>query len=98
MIAGYKAVSYDLGQDLTMRTFPSLTSIDPSQVVAHDSLTYELHAFNDAFAPDQVRRRLHHDHQGHQLATDRQAIANGLWPARHRLPHFISPLTWYYNK
>jgi len=98
MIAGFKAGEYDLGQDLNDADIPSLTSVDPSQVVAHDSLTYELNAFNNA----ELKTKFGGDYttiiKAIKLATDRQAIANGPLAGNVTVTNnFISPLTWYYK-
>ncbi len=98
MIAGYQAGEYDLGQDLNDADIPSLASIDKSQVVIHDSLTYELNAFNN----DRLKSEFGGDAttiiQAVKLATDRQAIANGPLAGNVTVSNnFISPLTWYYK-
>jgi peptide/nickel transport system substrate-binding protein len=98
MIAGFKAGDYDLGQDLNDADIPSLTGIDPSQQVVHDSLTYELHAFNNA----SLKTKFGSDYttiiKAVKLATDRQAIANGPLAGNVTVSNnFISPLTWYYK-
>jgi peptide/nickel transport system substrate-binding protein len=98
MIAGFKAGEYDLGQGLNNADIPSLASIDQTQVIVHDSLTYELNAFNNAsfktkFGPDALTIIT-----AIKLATDRQAIANGPLEGKVSVSNnFISPLTWFYK-
>jgi len=100
MIAGFKAGEYDLGQDMNDADIPALAAIDQSQVAAHDSLQYELHAFNNAAftskfgAVDAVTVI-----KAIKMATDRKAIANGPLAGNVTVSNnFISPLTWYYKK
>jgi len=96
MIAGWKAGEYDLGQDLNDADIPALAAIDPAQVIAHDSLTYELHVFNNArlkttFGADSTTII-----KAVKLATDRKAIAAGPLAGNVTVSNnFISPLTWY---
>jgi peptide/nickel transport system substrate-binding protein len=98
MIAGFKAGEYDLGQDLNDADIPSLSGIDPSQVVAHDSLTYELNAFNNAKLKTEFGADYTTIINAVKLATDRQAIANGPLAGNVTVTNnFVSPLTWYYK-
>ena len=98
MIAGYQAGEYDLGQDLNNADIPSLASIDKSQVVIHDSLTYELNAFNNARLKSEFGGDATTIIHAVKLATDRQAIANGPLAGNVTVSNnFISPLTWYYK-
>jgi peptide/nickel transport system substrate-binding protein len=98
MIAGFKSGDYDLGGGLTNADIPSLASIDSTQVVAHDSLTYEINAFNNAsfrtkFGPDALTiiRAI-------KLATDRQALAQGPVVGGVTIANnFVSPLAWFYK-
>jgi peptide/nickel transport system substrate-binding protein len=98
MIAGFKAGEYDLGQDLNNADIPALASIDQTQVVAHDSLTYELNAFNlksfTAKYGDDAKTII----KAIKLATDREAIAAGPLAGNVSVSNnFISSLTWYYK-
>ena len=96
MIAGYKAGEYDLGQDLNDADIPALTGIDPTQQVVHDSLTYELHAFNNKSFTTKFGADATTIIKAIKLATDRQAIANGPLAGNVTVSNnFISPLTWY---
>jgi len=98
MIAGYQAGEYDLGQDLNNADIPSLSSIDKSQVAIHDSLTYELNAFNNARLKSEFGGDATTIIHAVKLATDRQAIANGPLAGNVTVSNnFISPLTWYYK-
>jgi peptide/nickel transport system substrate-binding protein len=98
MIAGFKAGEYDLGQDLNNADIPALASIDQTQVVAHDSLTYELNAFNGASFTTKFGADAKTIIKAVKLATDRQAIANGPLAGNVSVSNnFISPLTWYYK-
>jgi len=98
MLQGYKAGEYDVANDLNDADIPSLSGIDTNQQVIHDSLTYELHAFNNksltakfgADAPTIIKAI--------KLATDRQAIAAGPLGGNVTVTNnFISPLTWYFD-
>jgi peptide/nickel transport system substrate-binding protein len=98
MIQGFKAGEYDLGQDLQNADIPSLVGIDPAQQVIHDSLTYELNAFNSAA----IKTKYGDDYKtiikAVKLATDRQAIAKGPLGGNVTITNnFISALTWYYK-
>jgi peptide/nickel transport system substrate-binding protein len=98
MIAGYKAGEYDLGQDLNNADIPSLAAIDQTQVVAHDSLQYELNAFNNAAFKTKFGADALTIIKAIRLATDRQAIANGPLAGNVTVSNnYISPLTWYYK-
>jgi peptide/nickel transport system substrate-binding protein len=96
MKQGFKAGEYDLGQDLNDADIPSLASFDQSQVVVHGSLTYELHAFNNA----RLKTEFGDDYttiiKAIRLATDREAIAAGPLAGNVTVSNnYISPLTWY---
>jgi peptide/nickel transport system substrate-binding protein len=98
MIAGFKAGEFDLGQDLTESDLQSMTGIDPTTVVAHDSLTYELQAFNNT----SIQTKFGADYatiiNAVKLATDRQAIAAGpLAGTVSVIGNFVSPLSWFYK-
>jgi len=98
MIAGFTAGEYDVGQNLGSLDIPNLSGIDQAQQDVHDSLTYELLAFNNAsfttkFAADAatIIRAI-------KLATDRQAIAQGPLGGNVTVGNnFASPLSWYYK-
>jgi peptide/nickel transport system substrate-binding protein len=98
MIAAFKAGSIDLAMDLNDGDIPSLTGIPTDQVMIHDSLTYELHAFNNA----SFKKKFGDDYatiiKAIKLTTDRAAIIAG--PRQGNATptnNFISPLTWYYK-
>jgi peptide/nickel transport system substrate-binding protein len=96
MIAGYKANEYDLGQDLNDADIPALASIDQTQVVAHDSLTYEVHVFNNARLKTTFGTDATTIIKAIKLATDRKAIAAGPLAGNVTVSNnFVSPLTWY---
>jgi peptide/nickel transport system substrate-binding protein len=96
-IAGYKAGEFDVGNDFNNAT-PSLASINPAQVVAHDSLTYELDAFNNASFTARFGADGATIINAIKLATDRQAIANGPLAGNVTVTNnFVSPLSWYYR-
>ena len=98
MIAGYKAGDFDIGMDLNDADIPTLSDIADAEKVIHDSLTYELHAYNNKnfqakFGDDwkTVIKAL-------RLATDKDAIASG--PLSGNVApsnNFVSPLAWYYK-
>ena len=97
MIAGYRAGEIDFAMEMNNTDIPSLSDIPQDEVVIHDSLTYELFAFNnkrftERFGDDglTIIRAI-------MQATDRQAIADGPIGGNVTLTNnFISPLTWYY--
>jgi len=96
MIAGYKANEYDLGQDINDADIPALASIDQTQVVAHDSLTYEVHVFNNARLKTTFGTDATTIIKAIKLATDRKAIAAGPLAGNVTVSNnFVSPLTWY---
>ena len=98
MIQGYKAGEYDVAQDLNDADIPSLAGIDQGEQVIHDSLTYELHAFNNKTLQTKFGADYTTIIKAIKLATDRQAIAAGPLGGNVSVSNnFISPLTWYYK-
>ena len=99
MIAGYRAGEIDFAMEMNNTDIPSLSDIPQDEVVIHDSLTYELFAFNNK----RFRERFGDDGltiiRAIMQATDRQAIADGPIGGNVTLTNnFISPLTWYYRE
>ena len=98
MLQGYKAGEYDVAQDLNDADIPSLAGIDQVEQVIHDSLTYELHAFNGKSITTKFAAAAPTIIKAIKLATDRQAIAPGPLGGNVSVSNnFISPLTWYYK-
>jgi peptide/nickel transport system substrate-binding protein len=98
MLQGYKAGEYDIAQDLNDADIPSLAGIDLNQQVIHDSLTYELHSFNQKSLQTKFGADAKTIVAAIKLATDRQAIAAGPLGGNVSVSNnFISPLTWYYK-
>jgi peptide/nickel transport system substrate-binding protein len=98
MLQGYKAGEYDIAQDLNDADIPSLAGIDQNEQVIHDSLTYELHQFNNKSLSDKFGADYTTIIKAIKLATDRQAIAAGPLGGNVSVSNnFISPLTWYYK-
>jgi peptide/nickel transport system substrate-binding protein len=98
MLQGYKAGEYDVAQDLNDADIPSLAGIDQNEQVIHDSLTYELHQFNNKSLSDKFGADYKTIIKAVKLATDRQAIAAGPLGGNVSVTNnFISPLTWYYK-
>jgi peptide/nickel transport system substrate-binding protein len=98
MLQGYKAGEYDIAQDLNDADIPSLAGIDLNQQVIHDSLTYELHSFNQKSLQTKFGADSKMIVAAIKLATDRQAIAAGPLGGNVSVSNnFISPLTWYYK-
>jgi len=98
MLQGYKAGEYDVAQDLNDADIPSLAGIDLNQQVIHDSLTYELHAFNNKSLQTKFGADYKTIIAAIKLAVDRQAIAAGPLGGNVSVSNnFISPLTWYYK-
>jgi peptide/nickel transport system substrate-binding protein len=98
MLQGYKAGEFDLAQDLNDADIPSLAGIDQGEQVIHDSLTYELHAFNNKSLQTKFGADYKTIIKAIKMATDRQAIAAGPLGGNVSVSNnFISPLTWYYK-
>lgn len=98
MLQGYKAGEYDVAQDLNDADIPSLAGIDLNEQVIHDSLTYELHQFNNKSLSDKFGTDYKTIIKAVKLATDRQAIAAGPLGGNVSVTNnYISPLTWYYK-
>jgi peptide/nickel transport system substrate-binding protein len=98
MLQGYKAGEYDVAQDLNDADIPSLAGIDQNEQVIHDSLTYELHQFNNKSLQTKFGADYTTIIKAIKLATDRQAIAAGPLGGNVSVSNnFISPLTWYYK-
>jgi peptide/nickel transport system substrate-binding protein len=98
MLQGYKAGEYDVAQDLNDADIPSLAGIDQNQQVIHDSLTYELHSFNNKALQTKFGADYKTIVAAIKLATDRQAIADGPLGGNVTVSNnFVSPLTWYYK-
>ncbi len=98
MLQGYKAGEYDIAQDLNDSDIPSLAGIDQGEQIIHDSLTYELHAFNSKSLSDKFGSDYTTIVKAIKLATDREAIAAGPLGGNVVVTNnFISPLTWYYK-
>ena len=98
MLQGYKAGEYDVAQDLNDADIPSLAGIDLNEQVIHDSLTYELHQFNNKSLSDKFGTDYKTIIKAVKLAVDRQAIAAGPLGGNVSVTNnYISPLTWYYK-
>jgi peptide/nickel transport system substrate-binding protein len=98
MIAAFNTGGYDVGQGLGNADIPALAGIDPSQTVIHDSLAYELLAFNNASIKDKFGTDYPIIIGAIKLATDRPAIAGGPLAGHVTLSNnFTLPLTWYYK-
>jgi ABC-type transport system substrate-binding protein len=98
MLQGYKAGEYDVAQDLNDADIPLLAGIDQNQQVIHDSLTYELHSFNNKALQTKFGADYKTIVAAIKLATDRQAIADGPLGGNVTVSNnFVSPLTWYYK-
>jgi peptide/nickel transport system substrate-binding protein len=98
MLQGYKAGEYDVAQDLNDADIPSLTDIPVGEQVIHDSLTYELHAFNNKALQAKFGADYPTIIKAIRLATDRQAIASGPLGGNVSVSNnYVSPLAWYYK-
>jgi ABC-type transport system substrate-binding protein len=98
MINGFAAGDYDVGNGLTNADEPALASTDPSKVVAQNSMTYELLAFNNASFATKYPDDASYIIQAIKLATDRQAIAKGpLGGFVDVTNNFVSPQSWFYK-
>jgi peptide/nickel transport system substrate-binding protein len=98
MIAGFKTGSYDVAQDLNNTNLPALAEFDPSVQVVQDSMTYELLAFNNTSFKARFGTDAPNVIQAIKLATDRNAIAQGVLGGTVSVTNnFVSPLAWYYK-
>ena len=109
MVKGFTAGEVDVAMDLNDADIPSLTAIpvcpeigqpsgtEPCKVI-HDSLSYELHAYNQK----SLKEKFGDDYltiiKALKMATDREAIAAGPLQGNVSVTNnFVSPLTWYYK-
>jgi peptide/nickel transport system substrate-binding protein len=97
-IAGYKAGEIDMGDDLNDANIPAVASIPQNEVIAHQSLTYELIPFNNA----SLQKKFGADYttviNAIKMGIDRTAIANGpLQGNVTPINNFISSLAFYYK-
>jgi peptide/nickel transport system substrate-binding protein len=98
MINGFTAGDYDVANGLSNFDMPALTSIDTSKVVAQDSMTYELLAFNNAVFKTKYGDDAFYIISAIKLATDRQAIVKNILGGNVSVVNnFVSPLAWYYK-
>jgi peptide/nickel transport system substrate-binding protein len=98
MIAGFRAGDYDVGQGLSSPDIPLLAGVDTSRQVVHDSLTYELLAFNTKSLKDKFGADYTTIIEAIKRATDRPAIATGPLAGNVAVSNdFISRLAWYYK-
>jgi len=98
MVAGFKAGDIDEAMDLNNADLPSLTSFPDTQKIVHDSLTYELLAFNNAALSKKFGDAYKGLIKAMRLGIDREAIAAGpLQGTVSVTNNFVSPLTWYYK-
>ena len=98
MTRGYVAGEIALGMDLTEADLPNLSAVTGSQVVIHDSLTYELQAFNNKSFKTRFGADAPLIIQAIKLATDRGAIATGPLAGNVQvITDFVSPLSWFYK-
>ena len=98
MIAGFKTGDFDVGQGLMETDIPALTGIEPADQVIHDSMTYELLAFNNASFSLKFGSDASDIIQAIKLATDRKAITQGLLGGTVSvINNPVSPLAWYYT-
>jgi peptide/nickel transport system substrate-binding protein len=97
MIGGFAAGGLGLAQDLTEANIPALT-LPATQVVVHDSLTYELLAFNNASFASKYGADATMIIRAVELAVDRGAIASGPLGGTVSVPgNFVSPLSWFHK-
>ena len=98
VIAAFKTGGYDVGQGLGNADIPALAEISTNRGVIHDSLSYELHAFNNASLKDKFGMDYPIIIGAIKLATDRQAIAQGPLGGNVTVSNnSVSPLSWYYK-
>ena len=95
---GFTAGEIDVADGLSNADIPDISSVPGNQVVIHDSLTYELLAFNNAAFQEKFGSDWQTVIKAIKLAVDRQAIAAGPLQGNVTVTNnFISPLTWYYK-
>ncbi|HEX7491966.1 MAG TPA: ABC transporter substrate-binding protein [Candidatus Limnocylindrales bacterium] len=98
MINGFAGGDYDVGNGLTNLNESALAGTDSSKIVAQDSMTYELLAFNNASFATKYPDDASYIIQAIKLATDRQAIAKGpLGGFVDVTNNYVSPQSWYYK-
>ena len=98
MIAGFNNGEYDLGQGLNNTNLPALAGIETARQIIHDSMTYELLAFNNASFNAKFGNDASSIIQAVRLATDRRALTQGLFGGSVGvISNFVSPLAWYYK-
>ena len=98
MIAGFNNGEYDLGQGLNNTNLPALAGIETARQIIHDSMTYELLAFNNASFSTKFGNDASSIIQAVKLATDRRALTQGLFGGSVGvINNSVSPLAWYYK-
>ena len=98
MVDAYKAGGIDIGQHLTESDFGTLALVDPAQVQSADSLTYELHAFNNARLKTTFGADAPTIINAVKMATDRKAITSSLLSGKVTVSNnSVSPLSWFYK-
>jgi peptide/nickel transport system substrate-binding protein len=95
---GYLAGDVSLAVGLSEADIPTLNAVPGGQVVARDSLTYELQAFNNT----SFRKKFGADAPAIigaiKLATDREAIVGGPLAGNVSVTDdFVSSLSWFYR-
>lgn len=97
MAAAFAAGSIGFAQDMTESDLSSLADVPVSDVVAKDSQTYELLAFNTAAFTTKYGADAAMVVRALRLAIDRRAIVAGpLGSSVSVIDNFVSPLSWYY--
>jgi len=98
LIDAYKAGGIDVAQHLGESDLSAITTVEPIQIKTADSLTYELHAYNN----DRLKTTFGADAativNAVKLATDRKAIVGELLSGHVTISNnSVSPLSWYYK-
>ncbi|MGZ3586813.1 MAG: peptide ABC transporter substrate-binding protein [Candidatus Limnocylindrales bacterium] len=98
MIKGFTAGEVDVAMDLNDADIPSVADVPADQKLIHDSLSYELHAYNNKSLKEKYADDYLTIIKALRLATDREAIAAGPLQGNVTVTNnFVSPLTWYYK-
>lgn len=98
MAVGFLAGDIGFAQNMTEADLPSLASVPPEQVVARDSSTYELLAFNRAAFLSKYGSDADEIIRSIELAVDRTAIASTVLQGDVSVTNdFVPEQSWYHE-
>ena len=97
VIAAYRDGAVQLAAGLTSNDLPGLSAVPQNQLVARDSLTYELLAFNNRRLAERLGPEWQPVVRALMAAVDRDAVAGGpMGGAVQPINNPVSPLAWYH--